>query len=142
VNIGPCDFPLAHLAIAVSSLAEAGPLYAALGFTLHEPEIIARENVRLQLATRGDLKIELLEAHPAGNGPVAKFIAKRGAGLHHIALRSADISGDLAALAQAGIRALKGYPAPGAQKTTVAFLDPKTTGGVLIELVQDDGWPR
>jgi len=127
--------PLAHLAIAVKTLGEAGPLYAALGFTLHEPEIIASQNVRAQVASKDGLRIELLEAHPAGTGQIAKFIEKRGPGLHHIALRSGDLDSDLKSLAAKGVTPLTGYPADGMSGTRVAFLDPKTTGGVLIELV-------
>ena len=129
-------FPLAHLAIAVTSLDEGGKLYAALGFTLHEPEVIAAQNVRAQVATRGEFRVELLEAHPPGAGPIAKFIAKRGSGLHHIALRSEHLDADLARLKASGIAVLANYPAPGMAGTRVAFLDPKTTGGTLIELVE------
>lgn len=128
-------FPLAHLAIAVESLAAAAPLYRALGFSLKEPEEIPREKVRVQAAVKGELTIELMEAHPPGAGPVAKFLARRGPGLHHVALRSADLDADLAMLAASGVKPLKDYPASGAQGTRVAFLDPKSTGGVLVELV-------
>jgi methylmalonyl-CoA epimerase len=128
-------FPLAHLAVAVASLNEARGLYVALGFVLREPEVIGRECVRAQVAVKEALRIELLEAHPAGSGPIAKFIAKRGPGLHHVALRSRDVDADLAALAPAGVTPLKGYPATGLRGSRVAFLDPKTTGGVLFELV-------
>ena len=130
------DFPLAHLAIAVNSLSDGATLYTTLGFTLDEPEVIASQHVRAQVARKGDLRIELLEAHPAGTGPIAKFIEKRGAGMHHIALLSTDLEGDLERLNDEGVIPLAGYPAPGMTGTTVAFLDPKTTGGVLIELVQ------
>src|SRR5436190_8964879 len=135
MKLGTQDFPLAHLAIAVKSIAESAPLYAALGFTLAEPEIIAREKVRAQVAVKGAFHIELLEACPAGEGPIAKFLEKRGPGLHHIALRSENLDTDLAALKQTGVVPLKGYPAAGLGQSRVAFLDPKTTGGVLIELV-------
>lgn len=135
MKLGAHDFPLAHLAIAVNSLAESAPLYAALGFTLAEPEIIVREKIRAQVAAKGSFHMELLEAHPAGEGPIAKFIAKRGPGLHHIALRSESLDADLAALEKFGVKPLNGYPATGLAGTRVAFLDPRTTGGVLIELV-------
>lgn len=135
MQIGDKDFPLAHLAIAVKALDEASPIYAAMGFSLHEPEVIEREKVRARLVTKGEFRIELLEAFPAGEGPIAKFIEKRGPGLHHMALATSDMDGDLAALAKAGVAPLKGYPAAGMGGSRVAFLDPKTTGGVLIELV-------
>ena len=127
--------PLAHLAIAVKSLSDAAPLYSALGFSLDAPEVIASQSVRAQVARKDGLRFELLEAHPAGTGPIAKYIEKRGPGLHHVALRSVDLDSDLKLLAGKGVVALSGYPADGMSGTRVAFLDPKTTGGVLIELV-------
>lgn len=141
MNPSLSQLPLAHLAIAVESLTAAAATYRALGFSLHEPEAIAREKVRAQVAEKGELRIELLEPHPAGEGPIAKFLAKRGAGLHHVALRTTDLDADLARLASAGVNPLKGYPATGLGGSRVAFLDPKTTGGVLFELVQPAGEP-
>lgn len=127
--------PLAHLAIAVKSLGDGAALYTALGFTLEEPEVIATQHVRAQVAGKDGLRIELLEAHPPGTGPIAKFIEKRGPGLHHVALRSTNLESDLKRLAAQGINPLPGYPSAGMSGTRVAFLDPKSTGGVLIELV-------
>jgi len=130
------DCPLAHLAIAVNTLAESAPIYMALGFVAQEPETVAREKVRVQLFTQGSLKIELLEPAQVGEGPIAKFLQKRGPGLHHVALSCTDLDGRLKALALQGVRALPGYPNDGAAGSRVAFLDPKSTGGVLFELVQ------
>ena len=135
MNVGSQDFPLAHLAIAVSNIDESAKTYVALGFTPAPPEIITRERVRVQLVHKGEFRIELVEAWPAGEGPIAKFIQKQGQGLHHIALHSASLDEDLSTLKKVGISPLPGYPAAGAENTRVAFLDPKTTGGVLIELV-------
>lgn len=129
-------FPLAHLAIAVESLQAAVPTYVALGFTLGEPEELAREKIRARIAEKDGFRIELLEPLSPGEGPIGKFIAKRGPGLHHVALRTTDLDGDLRRLAATGVVPLKGYPAAGLHGTRVAFLDPKTTGGVLYELVQ------
>ncbi len=127
---------LAHIAIAVEALDQAGGVYAALGFVGDDVEVIDRENVRLQKWTKDGLCLELIEAYPAGTGHVAKFIAKRGAGLHHVALTSEDLMNDLKRLEKSGIRTLPGYPAAGAKGSNVAFLNPHTTGGVLIELVE------
>jgi methylmalonyl-CoA epimerase len=136
MKVGSKDFPLAHLAIAVSSIDESAKTYVALGFTPETPENIERERVRVQLVCKGELRIELLEACPAGEGPIAKFIQKRGPGLHHMALHTDALDSDLSSLKSSGISTLPGYPAAGAGGSRVAFLDPKTTGGVLIELVQ------
>ena len=127
--------PLAHVAIAVKRLESSAALYRKKGYTLADPEVIAREQVRLQVAVKDDMKIELLEAYPAGKGPIAKFLAKRGPGLHHVALRSKHLEKDLVLLKSAGVQVQPGYPAPGAEGSRIAFLDPKTTGGVLFELV-------
>jgi methylmalonyl-CoA epimerase len=136
MKVGSKDFPLAHLAIAVSSIDKSAKTYVALGFTPERPENIARERVRVQLVYKGELRIELLEAYPAGEGPIAKFIQKRGPGIHHMALHSDALDSDLVLLLKTGIAPLPGYPATGAGGSRVAFLDPKTTGGVLIELVE------
>ncbi len=130
------DIPLAHLAIAVNSVDESGRLYQALGFALHEAEIVAREHVRARVVEKDGLRIELLEAHPPTAGPIAKFIARRGPGLHHIALSSRDFDAELSRLQALGVQPLAGYPAAGLGGSRVAFLDPKTTGGVLFELVE------
>lgn len=129
------DCPLAHLAIAVESIAAAAPLYVSLGFTAHEIETVEREKVRVQLLEQGALRIELLEPLNAGEGPIGRYLGKRGAGLHHVALWCSALEERLAHLEKIGVRTLPGYPAAGASGTRVAFLDPKTTGGVLFELV-------
>lgn len=130
------DCPLAHLAIAVESLASATPLYVSLGFTQHEPEVVEREKVRVQLLEQGVLRIELLEPLNPGEGPIGRYLQKRGPGLHHVAMLCPDLAPKLVQLEKNGVRTLPGYPAPGAQGSRVAFLDPKCTGGVLFELVQ------
>jgi methylmalonyl-CoA epimerase len=130
------DFPLAHIAMAVQSLAHAAPRYTALGFQLHEPEIVERENIRAQVCEKNALRIELLESCPNGVGPIAKFIEKRGAGLHHIALSCKNLDAEIVSAQKCGAILLPGYPALGLSGSRVAFLHPKSTGGVLIELVQ------
>ena len=130
------DCPLAHLAIAVESLAAATPLYVSLGFTPHEPEVVEREKVRVQLMEQGLLRIELLEPLNPGEGPIGKYLLKRGPGLHHVALLCPALDQRLVLLEKNGVRTLPGYPASGAEGSRVAFLDPKSTGGVLFELVQ------
>lgn len=136
VPAGLSDCPLAHLAIAVKSLAESSQVYLALGFVAHEPETIQREKVRVQVFAQGTLHIELLEPLTPQEGPIAKFLEKRGPGLHHVALKCENLEERLKLLALQGVRALPGYPNDGAAGSRVAFLDPKTTGNVLFELVQ------
>jgi len=130
------DCPLAHLAIAVTSLAESGKIYLALGFVASEPETITREKVRVQVFAQGSLHIELLEPLTPEDGPIGKFLQKRGPGLHHVALKCRNLEERLKLLELQGVRALPGYPNDGAAGSRVAFLDPKTTGNVLFELVQ------
>ncbi|GMV82972.1 MAG: methylmalonyl-CoA epimerase [Planctomycetota bacterium] len=130
------DFPLAHLAVAVEQLDRAAPVYRALGFELHEPESIPAQQVRAQLAVKGELRIELLEPEPAGAGPIGKHLAKRGAGVHHVALRVKDLKATLMELEAAKVKSLPGYPSQGLGGSWVAFLDPKSTWGVLYELVE------
>ncbi len=129
------EYPLNHLAIAVDSLATAGPTYTALGFALEDPIILEREKIRAQVVTKGNLRIELLEPCPAGAGPIGMFLSKRGPGMHHIALTVERLEDTIEELKANGIKSLPGYPAEGLHHSQVAFLDPKTTGGVLIELV-------
>ena len=128
---------LAHIAIAVDDMEKAMALYSALGFSVGGAEIIERENVRICKVKKEGLCLELLEPYPAGAGGVAKFLAKRGPGLHHVALRTSDIQSDLRKCEKMGINLLPGYPANGSEGSIVAFMHPNTTGGVLIELVEE-----
>ncbi len=133
------QLPLAHLAVAVRELGEAGRLYEALGFTLNPPEIVAAQQIRAVVAEQGALHIELLEPLTAGSGPIGKYLEKRGPGLHHVALYVNNLAESLATLGRQGIGTLPGYPAKGLGGKSVAFLDVKSTGGVLIELIERPG---
>jgi len=128
---------LAHLAVAVDNLENAAKLYTALGFVVGPVEEVAQQSVRLRKAVRDGLCVELLEPLIPNSGSVGKFLSKKGPGLHHVALRSTDLRGDLLRLSETGIATLPGYPSVGSEGSTVAFLDPKTTNGVLIELVEE-----
>lgn len=132
--MGPIPTPsrLDHVAIAVRSLAEAAPLYERMeGLPGSPPEEIPGQGVRV-LFVGG---IELLE--PLGPGtPVGRFLDRRGPGLHHVAWRVPDLPSALAELEASGIELIDRVPREGARGHRVAFLHPRSTGGVLVELVE------
>jgi LAO/AO transport system kinase len=132
----PNNCTIDHLGIAVRSIEDALPFYAAqLGLQVVSRETVEHENVRLAMLPVGESRIELLEALNAESG-IAKFIEKRGPGLHHVALRVPDLSGTVARLEAAGVRLL-GTPRQGAGGHTYVFVHPASTGGVLWELIQE-----
>ena len=126
---------LDHLGIAVRSIDEALPFYAAqLGLEIASRETVEHEKVRLAMLPAGDVRIELLEA-TGTDSAIAKFIEKRGPGLHHVALRVPDLQAVIARLESGGVRLL-GPPQKGAGGHTYVFVHPTCTGGVLWELIQ------
>jgi methylmalonyl-CoA epimerase len=124
-------YPLDHVAVAVSSLEEACRLFQLLaGETCSPPETLASQGVRVSFAG----SVELLE--PLGpETTVGRFLRRRGPGLHHIAFKVPDLPGALAYLAENGVELIDPEPRPGARGHQVAFLNPRSTGGVLVELV-------
>jgi methylmalonyl-CoA epimerase len=123
---------LDHIGIAVKSL-DAAKIYEALGLTIEHIETVETQGVRTAFLAAGDAMIELLE--PSGpQSTVAKFIEKRGEGIHHICFRVDDIEAQLARLQQQGYRLINESPVPGAHGCRVAFLHPAAGNGVLIEL--------
>lgn len=124
--------PLDHVAIAVSSLEQSLELYQSLtGHPGSPPETLEAQGVRVAFCG----PLELLE--PLGpDTTVGRFLARRGPGLHHVAYRSADLQADLDALAARGVELIDARPRPGARGHRVAFLHPRSTGGVLVELVE------
>ena len=131
---------LDHVGIAVADLDAALKFYRdALGLEIEAPEDVASQRVRahfipLDSADRG-ASLELLEA-TAADSPIAKYVAKKGPGLHHITLRVEDIRGALAQLAARGVRLIDEQPRPGAHGSLVAFIHPASAHGVLVELKQ------
>ena len=126
-----------HLGIAVKSLEEGNALYTKiLGVPPYKQESVETEGVRTSFFKVGSTKIELLEATHA-ESPIAKFIEKRGEGLHHVAYAVDNIQAEMARLSQEGFRLLNAEPKEGADHKWVCFLHPKDTGGTLIELCQD-----
>lgn len=123
-----------HLGIAVKSLDEAVPLYEnALGLKCLGREEVASQKVRTAFFDAGGVHLELLEP-TAPESPIAKFLADRGEGIHHIAFRTDNIEGQLQQAAGAGVRLIHEQPFDGAAGKLVAFLHPKSTRGVLTEL--------
>ena len=124
-----------HIGIAVSSIAEARGFYEAMGLEVTAIEEVPQEGVRVAMIPCGGSRIELLE--PMGDdSPIAKFLKKRGPGMHHLCLRSDDIRSDDSRLRAAGVEVLRSAPGPGAEGATVQFVHPRSSGGVLVELSQ------
>lgn len=128
-----------HIGIAVNSLAEAVPAFSALlGSNSRGEEDVPSEGVRVAFFGTGAGRIELLE--PTGpESPVARFLARRGEGVHHVCLAVENLDAALDRAEAAGLRVLDPRIRPGAGGRRVAFLHPKTTSGVLIELSEADG---
>jgi len=123
---------LDHIGIAVRSLADAN-IYQALGLSVDHIENVKSQGVRTAFIAAGDANIELLEPL-SPESTVAKFIEKRGEGIHHICLRVRNIDEHLARLKEQGYRLINEAPVPGAKGCRVAFLHPSAGNGVLIEL--------
>jgi methylmalonyl-CoA epimerase len=127
---------LDHVGIAVDDLSEAVGFYRdALGLEIEAPEEVATQRVRAHFIPAGEAALELLEA-TAEDSPIAKYVAKRGPGLHHITLRVDDIRAALARLKARGVRLIDEEPRPGAHGSLVAFVHPSSAHGVLVELKQ------
>ena len=127
---------LDHVGIAVSGLDETLSFYReALGLHLEQSEEVASQKVRAHFLPAGLQKLELLEATQP-ESTIARYVAKRGPGLHHIAFRVDDIHGALAELKARGVRLIDETPRPGAEGALVAFIHPSASHGVLVELKQ------
>ena len=126
-----------HIGIAVKDLALSIPLFEKLlNTTCYKTELVESEQVNTAFFKQGETKIELLESADA-NGVIAKFIEKKGEGMHHIAFDVDDIEAEMKRLQQEGFVLLNESPKAGADNKLVCFLHPKTTNGVLIELCQE-----
>lgn len=125
-----------HIGIAVKSLDEAIPFYEKLlGWSCYAIEEVEEQKVRTAFFKVGETKIELLEA-TSPESPIAKFIGKRGEGVHHIAFSVTDLEGKLKETEDMGIRLIDKYPRKGAEGLDIAFLHPASTFGVLMELCE------
>jgi len=130
------SFELDHIGIAVESLASGRAFYDALGLGEMTTEVVESEKVKVgffELANNA--RLELLEP-TSPDSPIAKHLAKRGPGIHHICLKVQDIRSVIAALKAKGMQLINDEPRPGAHGCQVAFIHPKSTGGILVELSQ------
>ncbi|MGI6413584.1 MAG: methylmalonyl-CoA epimerase [Syntrophomonadaceae bacterium] len=127
-----------HIGIAVKSIEESAKLYTdILGLEMAGSEVVEEQKVKTAFIPTGEAEIELLES-TAPDGPVAKFIEKNGEGIQHIALRVDDIEAALEQLKNKGVRLIDEKPRYGAGGAKIAFIHPKATKGVLLELCQRD----
>lgn len=125
-----------HIGIAVGKIDEAlGFWERALGLSNVHAETVDEQKVRVAMLPLGESRIELLEP-TSDDSPVSKFLAKRGGGIHHIAVEVEDIEAALLKLKSSGVRLIDEHPRVGAEGCLVAFVHPASTNGVLLELVQ------
>ena|ERR1700758_498894 len=128
-------FTIDHLGIAVKSLVAARGIYEKLGLSVSPEETVASEQVRLVMVPVGESRLELLEP-TSDTSPIAKFIAKRGEGLHHISLRVPDLNAAVERLKKDGVRLVSEDVQVGAGGHRYVFVHPSSAGGVLLELVE------
>jgi methylmalonyl-CoA/ethylmalonyl-CoA epimerase len=125
-----------HIGIAVGDLNESLKFFRdALGLELEAPEEVPSQRVRAHFLRAGEATIELVEP-TSEESPIAKYVAKRGPGIHHVALRVDDLVAALAELKAKGVRLIDEVPRPGAHHSLVAFIHPSSAHGVLVELKQ------
>lgn len=135
-QLGLEEYSLDHIGIAVESIDSALPFYKAMGWNNVSTEVVDSENVKVGfLELKNNCRLELLES-TSENGPISIFLKKRGPGIHHFCLKVKDIHKTLIRLKQKNIQLINQEPKLGAHNCLVAFIHPKATGGVLIELSQ------
>ena len=126
-----------HIGIAVKDLDQAEKLFSALlGIASYKREVVASEKVTTSFFRAGDSKIELLETL-ADESAIARFISKKGEGMHHIAFEVDDIHAEMTRLKELGFNLLSEEPMRGADNKLICFIHPKSAGGVLVELCQE-----
>ena len=128
-------FTIDHLGIAVKSLAAAKSIYEKLGMTVSPEEVVEGEKVRVVMVPAGESRFELLEP-TSDDSVIAKFLAKRGEGLHHVSLRVPDLAAVVARLKKDGVRLVTDEIKTGAGGHRYVFVHPSSAGGVLLELVE------
>ena len=128
-------FQIDHLGIAVKSLAAAKGIYEKLGLSVSPEEVVEQEKVRLVMVPVGESRLELLEP-TSEDSTIAKFIAKRGEGLHHVCMRVPDLKAAVEKLKREGVRLVSDEIKTGAGGHRYVFVHPASAGGVLLELVE------
>ena len=126
-----------HIGIAVNNMDEAIKVYEDLGFAVTATEVVEEQKVKVAFLPCGDSEIELLESTDP-EGPIAKFIEKKGPGIQHIAIRVENVEIAIAELIEKGWKMIDEKPRYGAGGAKIAFAHPKSSGGVLVELTQRD----
>ena len=129
-------FAIDHLGIAVRSLAQSKAFYEKLGLKCLPEETVAQEKVRLAMVPLGESRLELLEP-TSDDSPIAKFLSKRGEGLHHVALHVHDLAKIVDDLKNSGVRLINENIQVGAGGHLYVFVHPSSAGGVLLELVEE-----
>ena len=129
------NFCIDHLGIAVKSLEAAKAIYEKLGLRVSPEETVEQEQVRLVMVPIGESRLELLEA-TSENSTIARFIARRGEGLHHVSIKVPDLRAVVERLKRDGVRLVSEEIKTGAGGHQYVFVHPSSTGGVLLELVQ------
>jgi len=124
-----------HIGIAVNNIEESLKFYEAIGLSCEGIEEVAEQKVKVAFLPCGDSEIELLESTDP-EGPIAKFIEKKGTGIQHIAIRVPNIEEAIAEMKEKGFQMIDEKPRYGAGGAAIAFVHPKSTGGVLLELSQ------
>ena len=128
---------ISHVAIAVRSLEETIPFYRdVLGLTFEGTEVVPDQKVKVAFFLAGATRIELLEA-TSEDSPISRFVAERGGGIHHLALRTGDVEAEIASMQAKEVRMIDATPRGGAHHTRIAFVHPKAAHGVLLELTQE-----
>ncbi len=129
---------ISHIGIAVKDMEEALSVFRdGIGLEVTSTDEVKTQKVRVAFLPVGETRFELLEP-TQDDSPIAKYLEKRGEGIHHIALKVTNIEESLAALKAKGVKLINEEPVPGAHGTRVAFLHPKGTRGVMLELVEEE----
>tara|TARA_B100000029_G_scaffold514069_1_gene615528 strand:+ start:2282 stop:2692 length:411 start_codon:yes stop_codon:yes gene_type:complete len=131
------DGSINHIGIATSSLDDSEPIWTALGFTSEDDQVVVDQGVKIRyMKGEGDVRIELLEPLTESS-PLGRFLSRRGPGVQQIAVNVSNIEEKIEQLRSMGMRMVNNEPVPGSDGQRIAFVHPSSTGGVLVELVEN-----